>query len=145
MNKFKFNLESILTLRSMDENKAMQVYALVCQKKEYIINLKKECESSINLIQKEMLSLRKIDFKIDKSISYIQFLKDLFIQKKDFDNLLKENHEEEKKALNEYLKAKEKKDILIKIKEKKKKEYNLEFKQKEEKQLEDLICSRHKI
>lgn len=142
MKKFEFPLQAILTLRSMKQEKALEIYAKSVQdcadKRSQMMNASRRMDDLEKLITTDGSGR----FSPAMRQAYMSAFDHAKVELEKREKALEQAEKEKDKHLAEFLDRKRQKEILEHLKEKQLEEHLAESYRKEEVEIEDLVIAR---
>ncbi len=145
MKKFRFSLQSVLTLRKIQQEKTLETYAEAVSRSmelhHELMNAVQRQEYLAMLIQEQ----REASLSASMQQAYAEALEEAEIKSKKLKESLKSAEEEKARKLSEFLQAKQKTEVMVKLRDKEENAFVQEELRNEEKELEDITIARRDV
>ena len=142
MKKFEFPLQAVLTLRTLKQEQALEIYARSVQdcatKRSEMLSANRRAEDLEHLLDQESGQI----FSASMRYAYLKALDASREEVVRREKLLAEAEKLKEQRLNEFLDRKRKKEVLENLSEKQLKEHMAEGFRREEIEIEDMVISR---
>ncbi len=142
MRPFRFTLESVLTLRSREEETARQSYAEALAFQARTNEALEQAMNDLDALQSELSEKRQATSKRDDQIMFIQAIR----QQRSFCDAMTQRLARAVQLVEVRMKfwldARRKTQVLQKLKEKRGQLHDAEMRRREEREIEDMISAR---
>ncbi len=142
MRPFRFTLESVLTLRSREEETARQSYAEALAFQARTNEALEQAMNDLDALQSELSEKRQATSKRDDQIMFIQAIR----QQRSFCDAMTQRLARAVQLVEVRMKfwldARRKTQVLQKLKDKRSQLHDAEMRRREEREIEDMISAR---
>lgn len=143
MKSFTFSLQSVLTIKQLEKNKAAQALNTIVQKRLKIERVVHEKIQQLQCLTQSFNKTVTQGILAGMKSNYNEYMIELLMEINRLINEIDRCKIDENEAMQVFLKAYQNEQAVIKLKEKKYKNYVKSLERWEEKQLEDMITARY--
>lgn len=144
MKKFKFRLQTLLSLKQAQTTKAATIYAQELKKFEWLQNSYQQVGKEKELLLENMLKKRKHNLSNIEQTQYVNLLNGYVEELKNLHKKMLKAQKKIEESRAFYSECKEKENILINLKEKQYIFYKKEIQKHEDRALEAIIYARNR-